>query len=348
MDWRRVVAIASLVMATPVLAQESAAPEVPAVPATAQLDTVVVTGEQPGPGLWKVSKGEHVLWVLGTQSPLPQKMQWRAREVEERVAQSQAVLLSPGLYIKSGVGFWGRLALIPSLIGIRNNPDGKKLAQIVPAEQYARWQPLKQRYLGRGNKVEKWRPLFAAMELYGEAIKRNGMTGGNDLIGERVEAFSKKAGIKPTLVRVTVDVKEPRAAIKEFKHSALDDLDCFSKTLDRLETDLGNMKLRANAWATGDLAALRALPYTNQYAACMQAMQGATVLKDFGDINAQTKQAWIEAASKALDTNASTLALLPMSDIIGEERYLSALAERGYHVEAPDDVDEVPAIAAQP
>lgn len=334
------------VSSVPSLAQEP--PAATADGTTAQLDTVVVTGEQPGPGLWKVSKGDHVLWVLGTQSPLPQKMQWRAREVEERVAQSQAVLLSPGLYIKSGVGFWGRLALIPSLIGIRNNPDGKKLAQIVPAEQYARWQPLKQRYLGRGNKVEKWRPLFAAMELYSEAIKRNGMTGGNDLIGERVAAFSKQAGIKPTAVKVTVEVKQPRAAIKEFKHSTLDDLDCFSKTIDRIEADLDNMKLRANAWATGDIDALRALPYTNQYVACMEAMQSATVLKDFGDVGVQTKQAWIEAASKALETHASTVALLPISDIIGDEKYLSALVERGYRVEAPDEVDEVPATAAQP
>jgi hypothetical protein len=38
---------------------------------------VVVSGAQPGPGLWKVAKGDHVMWVLGTQSPLPKHMQWR-------------------------------------------------------------------------------------------------------------------------------------------------------------------------------------------------------------------------------------------------------------------------------
>jgi hypothetical protein len=31
-----------------------------------EMQEVVVTGEQPGPGLWQVSKGDHVLWVLGT------------------------------------------------------------------------------------------------------------------------------------------------------------------------------------------------------------------------------------------------------------------------------------------
>ena len=38
------------------------------------LDTMVVSGVQPGPGLWKVRKGEHTLWILGTVSPLPRRM----------------------------------------------------------------------------------------------------------------------------------------------------------------------------------------------------------------------------------------------------------------------------------
>jgi hypothetical protein len=41
---------------------------------SATLDEVLVTGEQSGPGLWKVSKstadGEHVLWILGSYGPL--------------------------------------------------------------------------------------------------------------------------------------------------------------------------------------------------------------------------------------------------------------------------------------
>ena len=29
-------------------------------------ETILVAGQRPGPGLWKVSKGDHVLWVFGT------------------------------------------------------------------------------------------------------------------------------------------------------------------------------------------------------------------------------------------------------------------------------------------
>ena len=46
------------------------------------LDVVLVTGEQPGPGLWKVSSGDHVLWILGEVAPQPNKVTWRSKRFE--------------------------------------------------------------------------------------------------------------------------------------------------------------------------------------------------------------------------------------------------------------------------
>lgn len=306
------------------------------------METIVVTGVQPGPGLWKVSKGDHVLWVLGTLSPLPENMQWRADEIGERIAQSQAVLEAPAVGLKADIGFFGRLALMPSLIGVRNNPEGKKLDEVVPADLYARWTSLKDRYIGRSDKVEKWRPLFAAMELYKTAIRKNGMTVGAGAINDKVEEFTRRSKIKPTPVEVVVGIDKPRDAIKDFKKSSVDDLDCFAKTLDRIETDLGTMKQRANAWATGDLEALRALPYTNQFVACTQAIQRTSVLREAGDLDARVKQAWVDAATKTLDANASSVALLPIERVVGRDNYLATLQSRGYEVTAPDDTDSSP------
>ena len=45
--------------------------------------------------------------------------------------------------------------------------------------------------------------------------------------------------------------------IKEFKDEPLNDLPCLESVLNRLESDLGLLRARANAWATGDIAALR-------------------------------------------------------------------------------------------
>ncbi|WP_144898678.1 TraB/GumN family protein [Luteimonas cucumeris] len=86
----------------------------PRDPSIVELDTMVVSGAQPGPGMWRVSKGDHVLWILGTQSPLPRRMEWDTTAVERTILQSQELIAPPGTRIKSDIGFFSGLTLIPS------------------------------------------------------------------------------------------------------------------------------------------------------------------------------------------------------------------------------------------
>src|SRR5262249_39937863 len=81
------VAALSLVTATSAPSRAAAAAPPPhSQPQSTQspdaVDEIVVSGEQPGPGLWKVTKGDHVLWILGTLTPLPKRMTWRSGEIE--------------------------------------------------------------------------------------------------------------------------------------------------------------------------------------------------------------------------------------------------------------------------
>ena len=65
------------------------------------MEAMVVTGAQPGPGMWKVSKGDNVLWIMGTQSPLPKKMEWASRDVEKTIARADEILfLSDGRLVE--------------------------------------------------------------------------------------------------------------------------------------------------------------------------------------------------------------------------------------------------------
>jgi hypothetical protein len=58
------------------------------------LDTALVVGDQPGPGLWKVTRGDNVLWLLGSTRFVPARATWRAEQVKARIAESQQVLQS--------------------------------------------------------------------------------------------------------------------------------------------------------------------------------------------------------------------------------------------------------------
>jgi hypothetical protein len=316
----------------------SNAGEPAASPDTPSLETIVVTGEQPGPGLWKVSKGDHVMWVLGTVSPLPKRFEWRTAEVERRIGESREVLMAPQVKMEADTGFFGKLALLPSLIGIRDNPDGAKLADVLPPDLRAQWNTLKQRYIGRSGKVEKWRPIFAARELYVAAIASAGLAE-KPVVTDAVRKAAKKAGVPLTAVQLRVDIDEPRAMLKDFKKATLDDQACFRATLERVDTDLARMSDRANAWATGDLAALRALPHVDEAGPCRDAILKLSIAREHGldGIEGRLRKAWLDAATVALEHDATSFALLPMRLVVDADGYLAALRERGYAIEAPDD-----------
>ncbi|BDU17488.1 TraB/GumN family protein [Lysobacter auxotrophicus] len=310
------------------------APEVP-LPPIRDLETMVVSGIQPGPGLWKVRKGEHTLWILGTVSPLPRRMEWESREVEQAIAQSQELIEPPAVRIDTDLGFFGTLALAPKAFSARKNPDGQTLQEVVPPDMYARWAVLKRKYIGSDRGVESYRPILAAMELYQEAIQDVGLKQGG-VVWPVVEKLAKRHKVPRTQTMVTVMIQDPKVALKEFRSARLQDLDCFAKTLDRLESDLGTMRERANAWAVGDLESLKALPYTDQNEACLRAAAESDVLrKRTRDIEGQVAARWLGAAEAALSKNMTTFAVLPMRELTRPDGFVARLKAKGYVVEEP-------------
>ena len=302
--------------------------------ASSTIEEMTVSGEQPGPGLWKISKDGHVMWVLGALQPLPKKMTWRSRSVEAAIAESQALLIVPK--VDAGIGFFKGMTLLPSMLGARKNPDGAKLQDVLPPDLYARWLALKARYIGRDEGIEKWRPIFAAGELYSKAIEKSGLTTQSDVlpIVKKIARQHDVELIEPTL---EIEIDKPGQAIKQFKKSSLQDIECFSKTLDRLETDLDAMRARATAWAIGDVDALRQLPYPDQFGACGSAILNSPIVQDRGlqDVLQRMESLWLEQAQAALSRNEVTFAVLPISRLLRPGGYMEKLEARGYEVEAP-------------
>jgi hypothetical protein len=306
-------------------------------PSLQSLDAIVVSGRQPGPGLWKVTRGDRTLWILGTLTPLPKRMEWDVSAIERRLSESQELLLPPRMTMDADVGFFKGLMLLPTVMKARKNPDGRTLRELVPAEQYARWSVLKQRYIGGDKGIEEWRPLFAALELYDKAITRSGLRH-DSMVVETVTKIARRNDVKTTDPKLVIKIENPKALLKEFQRETLDDTACFERTLTRIEGDLGVMTQRANAWAQGDTEALRNLQARNtQWSACNAAMTGNAVARKIGmqDIETRVRQRWFEAAEGALSRNKTTFALLPVNQLLAPDGYLSLLAAKGYMIEEP-------------
>ncbi|MGH8164695.1 MAG: TraB/GumN family protein, partial [Rhodanobacteraceae bacterium] len=294
------------------------------------LEAVNVVGVLPGPGLWKVSRGDHVLYVLGVMSSLPAGMQWRSAEVARTIAGSQEVIASPNIKLKLDTNFFGKLFLLPSAFGARKNPDGKTLRDMLPPPLYARWRVQKQKYLGNDDGIERWRPIFAALQLYRKALKQNGLRSSGE-VEDTVSALAKQHGLAPVSTQFTLVVKEPRQALRAFEAAGPDGVACFARTLDGVEHDIPALRARANAWATGDLAALRQLPNSGFRDVCKSAITGAGFARQLGinNLPAQVEALWLSVARAALTRNAQSFAVLPMDAVMDADGFLAALQAQG-------------------
>lgn len=300
------------------------------------LEALVVSGAQPGPGMWKVSSGDHVLYILGTVSPLPRRMKWMSGDVESVIADAGVVVAAPAVVVDADIGIFRGMALLPAMLRARNNPGKRPLREVVSPELYARWEVLKARYMGRDRGVEKRRPLLAAQELYEAALRRSGLRAGG-VVGPVVHRARRAAGVPLVETTVRVMVDDPKGVLKELNESDLADRECFAGTLDRIETELDAMRARANAWAVGDIERLRALPFENHYAACQEAVTASALARKLGidDLPRRARETWLSNVEQALAEHPVSLALLPMHHLLDEGGMLDALAARGYEVESP-------------
>ena len=296
---------------------------------TQQLEEIAIVGERPGPRLWKVSKADHVLWLLGTLNHLPKRMTWRSSDVDAALAQSQELLTS-GPSVSASVGPIGAIRLYLQWRRTQKSPDHLKLDVWLPPPLYARFEVLKARFDAGDDSIEELRPSFAALRLYEHAVDAAGMTA-HDAVEQAVIKLAKRRHIP--IESAELKIEDPSGALKEV--SALPptmEIDCMAATVTRIETDLPSMQERARAWAVGDVDRLRALPYPNQREACLSALSNSPRIKALVD---RVTQAWNSEAEAALTRNRVSFAMRPIYELLDADGPLARFRAEGYRVEGP-------------
>src|SRR5450631_4302366 len=248
----------------------------PAMTPAATMVEVEVTGERPGPSMWKISKDNHVLWVMGTLEPLPKKMTWRSKAVEAVLAHSQEVLPSRPTF-----GFsWNPIAALRlywQWRGIQKNPNHGTLAATLPPGLYARFSALRNKYAPRDSQMENLRPMLAALRLFEKGIDASGL-GFHHEVQNTVLALAARQRVK--LHKITLPIEDPRGLLKEIGEiPAQAQIGCLETTVARLETDLNAMRARAAAWSVGDVDALRKLPLPDQQSQCLATLSNSARFK---------------------------------------------------------------------
>ena len=292
------------------------------------IDEITITGERPGPGLWKAARDGHVLWLMGTLDPLPKRMTWRSAQVERVIADAQLVLPA-STTVKADAGPIALVGLYFSVRRAQRLPDGQTHAGTLPPQQFQRLQSLRQRYAPR-LQVDGLRPIVAAQRLYEEALSASGLRSDRDVEKSVLRmARARDVPVEENVLRL----EDPKGLLAELDHIPKDaELRCLDVTLARLESDLPALRERAAAWAVGDVAALRRLRQNEERSACWEAVEVSPRLHALIDAQRARRVQRLDAARVR---HASTLALLPVDQLLSPDGVLETLRRMGYAIEEP-------------
>lgn len=298
-------------------------------PLSEDIEEVTIFGELAGPGLWKVRNGDNTLYILGTLSPLPKKMEWRSREVENVLARAKQVIPARS-DVDADIGPIKAVQLYMQYRKLRGNDDRQTLEAVLPPDLYARFEALRSKYAPRERSMLQRRPLLAAGELWGEALSRSGLTSRNN-VSRTVEKLAKSRKVPVVLPKIFID--DPKGALAEVGQiSRAAEIACMRSTLARMEEDLEAARRRAEAWAVGDVDALRSRAATDQQEACWSALQQSPKI---AGIRKQFDDAWFKLAVESVEKHDVSLAVVPITELFGRRGVLALMRERGYAVDEP-------------
>ena len=325
----RIPQLVVLVMVSMIACATAAAaaptPTVAANPAAAEaIQEVLVTGEHPGPALWKVTSGQHLLWILAEPpTPLPMAFVWRSKQVEAAIATAQELILDGGITFDSSR--LDRPLTIFVYHDMRTLPAGQSLADVVPEDLYRRFRTLKNAFAANDEQIERLRPWAAGIELRKHVMKSLSLT--NTSVADTVRAHAWRARV----ISLFID-----ANYAEFERNSKSNrtISCLEDIVSELETDRNDLQRLANAWSVGDIEALRELVLRQKPDQCQPDMFDNDQRAQ--EAAARHAKQWLAAVDLALKTYATAFAVVPTDRIFAPDGWLAALRARGYDVQEPE------------
>jgi hypothetical protein len=276
-----------------------------------------------------VTSGARTLWVFGELSPVPKGLDWDPRNAERVLDRAGIVIGSPRVSAMT-LNPFRVFRLYRGARRLARLPENSTLADQMPPELYARYAALRTRYLPKADaEDEDLRPALAVLQLYRGALDDTGLTSDSG-VGKTIARKMRRSRADETDVVVET---EPETVLDELKKITPEaELRCFEAVVTSIETDLEGMKERANAWATGDVAALKRFDYPDSQGNCLDAL---FTVEGFAELRDELYGKWLAEAEHALAMHDTSFSVLPMRELVAADGLLAQLAARGYTVTAP-------------
>jgi len=313
---RATAAIFWVIFATGVSQAEGPAPVTDWTP----IETVVVTGQSPGPAFWHVKKGESEIWILGTVSPMPKAMRWNSAHLAEIVKGARAVLTAP----IATAGFFETSWFLITHRGLLSMPGDKKLEDTLAPDLKARFVKARVALQLGPEKYEDDPPILTAMELQNEFNKAHNLASDEPWDTVRRIAKDNHVPVKPIGEYGALGiVKEMLRLPPESQQK------CLAEVVDYTEFETAHNDALSNAWAVGNLKEIKAHFVSAQVGQCIKQASS------FAKFTDRAVADYLKAIHEALAQPGKVVMLTDIGSLLRNTGVAEQLYKEGVTIEGP-------------
>lgn len=280
---------------------------------------IVVKGKiATGPAMWRVTKGDSQIIILGILPVFPKKQAWSTKRVENALRGANGLITPPAS--NTGVGdMW----LMMSKKGL---PNRRTLKEDLPPALYARYETTAKRAGIPIKDFARDKPVWAGARLRREVLQKYGLS--DDATTSAVKRLAGAAGV-PVRAAGRYDMGPLFKTVNAMDNAASQA--CLTYTLDDIDFDLNRAPIAAKAWAVGDISTVRANYQGSALMKCLSGSSGASAMLD------RSVSDSVRAITTAASKPGKTVAVLPLALLLRKGGVLERLRTAGYSVSSPKE-----------
>lgn len=307
-------------------APPSSPPAAAALPAPPSGDESLVVQEldvvarRPGPALWRVSKGDSEVVILGGLTPLPHLLQWDTIRVTHAL-ESATVLFLPPQGVQVGV-FDAASMLLRQ--GALRPEHGRIMEDTLPPALRARFERVRDSIHLDKARYQHWKPAVAGLLLLADFRRAAGLSEAKP--GSTVAKLARAAHAE---VRTVGALKarplfDAAARMTDAQNQA-----CLSAALDDVEREAAHARIAAEAWAVGDLNAVKANSSASLLESCLLQLPNVEAVVEQGTEDA------VKTINAALDRPGRSVAVIDLHFLLRPNGVLDRLKAAGDKITIP-------------
>ena len=303
---------------------------------TAALPAVQV--DQYGPAIWGVSKGNHVLWIVGSVSPIQKDLKWNSANVTELMKTARVFIAEPNAN-------FGKLLPILRSLQVdwlehhqwRENPHGAVLSNILPNSIYEQWLELWAKYGNGHHPPDRLTPYYAQKMLYKRFRGHYGLK--ERYVDHALIHIARHDGLRVRHPIINQDVNHfEKTFLLTHKLLDGDHFSCFRATLGRVAHDYSKIYYRAKAWAVGDVSQMDYLKPTSRHSCHWNAQDNAAYVNEYDGQNLRFEHRILDYYERIVQKYPVAVTVLPISDLLNSKGFIDQFRKLGYGITDPQGI----------